>query len=356
MNHAGLTLAVAAALIADSALAAGGCANPPGGYQGFGRNTTGGAGMPVYRVSTLDDSGRGSLRDAVSQGSRCVVFDVAGTIWLSRDVVVKGKDVTVDGLSAPPPGITIMNGGLVVSGSRGARNVVARGIRFRGARADGITVIRAQDIVIDRVSVSGFADGAIDVTQGSRDVTIQWSILGDGVPAHNFTNLISYRASRVTSHHNLYINTTSRNPLCGFDRDATSPAEEIVCDVRNNLIWNFRQGTSVRQYTKANVVNNYYYSTRAYDIWHAIWNDGTASAYVSGNYSQNGWSINGGTRSTPFDADVPATTDAVTAAREVLARAGARGTRFGLDATDRDYIAQVSLAPVHAGIPGIAGQ
>ena len=58
----------------------GACANPSGGYEGFGRNTTGGAGKPVYRVTNLNDNGTGSLRDALSRGNRCVVFDVGGTI------------------------------------------------------------------------------------------------------------------------------------------------------------------------------------------------------------------------------------------------------------------------------------
>jgi hypothetical protein len=37
---------------------------------------------------------------------------------------------------------------------------------------------------------------------------------------------------------------------------------ELICDVRNNLVWNYGQwATTVRQYGTANVVKNYYYSS-----------------------------------------------------------------------------------------------
>jgi hypothetical protein len=124
--------------------------------------------------------------------------------------------------------------------------------------------------------------------------------------------------------------------------------------VRNNVIWDFMSGTEVQQAARANVVNNYYYSSRAYSPAHAIKVDlATSEAYVSGNYSQNGWDINRGNRAVAFDADVPATTDAVTAAREVLARAGARGARFGLDQTDQDYIGRITLTALHAEGAGL---
>ena len=318
------------------------CANPSGGYQGFGKNTTGGAGKPVYRVTNLNDSGAGSLRDALSQGNRCVVFDVGGTVTASGNLVVRGANVTIDGSTAPSPGITVKGGGLTISGNSGAGNVVVRGMRIRQAPSDGISVYKASNVVVDQVSVSGFADGAVDVTESSRNVTIQWSIIGAGTTGGN-ANLVGYGSTRVTSHHNLYIASNDRHPYCGVNDGATSYTADVVCDVRNNLIWDFRVGTSLQDYGKANVVNNYYYSTRAYSSSHGIFNDGTARAFVSGNYSQNGWHINGTTESQAFAADVPSTTDAVTAAKAVLSKAGARGARFGLDTTDQGYVGRISL-------------
>jgi hypothetical protein len=323
------------------------CANPAGGYEGFGRNTTGGAGQPIYRVTNLNDSGAGSLRDAVSAGRRCVVFDVAGTITLASQLNVRGGNITIDGFTAPSPGITVRGGGLSLQGGLGATNVVVRGIRVRNVPADGISIYQASNIVVDHVSVSGFMDGAIDVTEGSRDVTIQWSIIGNGGAAtHNFPNLIGYRTLRVTSHHNLYSNGDYRHPYCGTNNGTTTLPSEVVCDVRNNLMWDYGgHGTAVMDSGTANIVNNYYYTTKSsasntINIGYI----GVAGAYVSGNHSQNGWSINGvGNRSTPYPAVVPRTTDAITAAHEVIAKAGARCSKFGLDAADQTYVGQVRL-------------
>ena len=52
------------------------------GAEGYGRNAVGGRHGEVYHVTTLADSGKGSLRDAVSKPGRIVVFDVAGIIRL----------------------------------------------------------------------------------------------------------------------------------------------------------------------------------------------------------------------------------------------------------------------------------
>lgn len=52
------------------------------GAEGYGRRATGGRTGEVYQVTTLADSGKGSLRDAVSKPNRIIVFKVAGIIKL----------------------------------------------------------------------------------------------------------------------------------------------------------------------------------------------------------------------------------------------------------------------------------
>ena len=59
--------------------------------QGFGAGTPGGSGKPVFHVTNLNDSGAGSLRDAVSQGGRMVVFDLAGDIASPRTFPCAGR-------------------------------------------------------------------------------------------------------------------------------------------------------------------------------------------------------------------------------------------------------------------------
>ncbi|HET7733194.1 MAG TPA: hypothetical protein VFK73_05080, partial [Paludibacter sp.] len=60
------------------------------GAEGFGRFAKGAraAGTPsIYHVTTLSDSGTGSLRDAISQPNRIIVFDVAGVIKISSRLI-----------------------------------------------------------------------------------------------------------------------------------------------------------------------------------------------------------------------------------------------------------------------------
>ena len=66
------------------------------GYGRFARGARAGENPTVYHVTNLNDSGKGSLRDAVSQPNRIVVFDVAGVIRIKSPLVFS-KNLTIAG-------------------------------------------------------------------------------------------------------------------------------------------------------------------------------------------------------------------------------------------------------------------
>jgi hypothetical protein len=146
----------------------------------------------------------------------------------------------------------------------------------------------------------------------------------------------------------LFINANDRSPLCDWSPNlALKPArDEVVCDFRNNLVWGYGwTGTSVRRNGTANVVNNFYHSAGNTNPHSALYIVEAGIAYASGNYSPVGLNIDAqGNRATPFPAIVPTTTNALTAARQILAQAGARGPNFGLDSADLNYISQIVSA------------
>ncbi len=331
-------------------------------YQGFGTKTPGGSGKAIVRVANLNDSGPGSFRDAVSQGNRTVVFEVGGELVLTKSVEIRGAFITVDGFTAPAPGITLKNYGLSISGNRGAHDIIVRGIRVRDAgvgggkvQSDGMNVIKgAYNVVIDHVSIQGSEDGNLDIGTDSRDVTVSWSIFAE--PRTNQKNmLIKYNPSRISLHHNIFAHAQQRNPQVAID-NAGTPATDTTLDMRNNLVWDWRvgYGTLIWSGARANVVNNFYSSPRssAKDQKQALVvgaiqggaekSAAVARVYTSGNYSADKLErdINKvGNEKSPFPAPPVDTQDACTAARAVLAGAGVRP----LDVIDQKFLSAISL-------------
>src|SRR4029453_4169487 len=79
-------------------------------------------------------------------------------------------------------------------------NVVGLGARGRKAGGDGISAYGISDFVIDHCSVSGCGDGAVDITRGCKNGTMQWCILGPG-GEDNLLNLILLWARSVVLSH-----------------------------------------------------------------------------------------------------------------------------------------------------------
>jgi len=323
-------------------------------YQGFGAETPGGSGQPVYRVTNLSDSGPGSLRDAVSRRNRYIVFDVGGEINLSSRIHVKGSYITIDGFTAPGPGITLKGWGLYMWGKDGAHNIIVRGIRVRNSAGDGLHVSKGgHDIVIDRSSVAFAGDGNIDITEGAYNVTVSRTILAEPA-AGNKNMLIMYdNPRRITLHHNLFIKAESRSPQVQTDGFGT-PATETTVDMRNNVIWDWSggYGTRLRYGPRVNVINNFY-AANGGDARDALivcpgpeCDDSNpasaASVYANGNISADGINLDArGNQSAPFPAAQVDTQDALAAACVVVAEAGVRP----LDAVDQQHLSEISLPP-----------
>lgn len=306
-------------------------------YQGFGATTPGGFGGTVVHVTNLDDSGPGSLREALSAGNRTVVFDVGGEINLTSAIRVTGAFITIDGFTALVP-ITLRGAGLSLHGTKGAHDVIIRGIRIRDVSAtastDGITIaFDASNIVVDRVSICcSKADGNLDITFDSHDVTVSWSILaGSGK-----NMLIKYNPSRITLHHNILIENSTRNPQVRTNNIGT-PATDTTVDMRNNIIWDWKgYGTLIRKGPWVNVVNNYYSSSRG------ALRISRARAYVSGNVTANHRNLNRkGKEMSPFPAPFVDTQDACAAANLVLADAGVRP----FDTIDQQFLSKITIPP-----------
>ena len=120
----------------------------------------------MLRVTNLADSGPGSLRAAVeARGPRTIIFDVAGTIRLASDLVIREPRITIAGQSAPGGGIALADQTLVVH----ADDVVIRHIRARrGDRlpgeGDAIWIERGRRIILDHVSASWSIDETLSAS------------------------------------------------------------------------------------------------------------------------------------------------------------------------------------------------
>lgn len=291
MNGPGSALAtgVAVVLLAAGAAATSGATTPAlafPGAVGFGANATGGAGGTVYHVTNLNDSGTGSFRDAVSTAHRTVVFDVSGYVQLSS-AVSAASDLTIDGTTAPSPGIGIMAREVSFTGSS---NDIVRDIRFRQGDLDpdsgksSLNLGNAKDMIFDHVSVEFGQWDDVD-SVGSSDITFQDSIVADPIGqrfgAHTETG-------PYTWYHDLFANSHNRNPLAKAD---TQFVDNVVYDYQAG----YTAGNSSGHFTH-DVIGNYFITgpvtTSASNAYFQMANQ---SVFNSGNEldSNNDGTLNG---------------------------------------------------------------
>ena len=203
------------------------------GAQGFGRFATGGRMGSVYHVTNLNDSGTGSLRDAVSKPNRIVVFDVSGVIRINSRLVFS-KNLYVAGQTAPGEGITVYGDGTSFSA---ADNIIVRYMRFRmGAVGtkdkDAGGIANGQNMIFDHCSFSWGQDENFSINWDNKgtapqNITLMNSIVGQGLMTHSAGGLM--QADNITLYRDLLVDNSTRN----FKVKGTN---QYV----NNLVYNWK--------------------------------------------------------------------------------------------------------------------
>ncbi len=234
--------------------------------EGFGRNSRGGRAGAVVFVTNLDDSGPGSLRQAVRQrGPRTVIFRVSGIVQLKSPLTITEPFLTIAGETAPGDGICLRYEGISIEG---ASDVIIRYLRVRPgdevkAEQDALNIGRGStNILIDHVSTSWSNDEVLSVSgPGIDNVTVQWCLISESLNrshhhkgAHGYGSLIR-TDGRVTFHHNIYAHHSSRNPRPGTYGNEPG----LLLDFRNNVIydWGARAGYTAADPARVNYVGNY---------------------------------------------------------------------------------------------------
>ncbi len=189
------------------------------GAEGHGRYTEGGRGGAVRVVTNLNDSGAGSLREAVKGNDRkTIVFNVGGEINLESDLVI-GANTTIAGQTAPAPGITLRHYTVHPDNN----NIVIRFIRVRRGQekdvndgADAIWTRHRTGIILDHCSFSWSIDEVASFYD-NNNFTMQWCTVaeslcnaGHGKGAHGYGGI--WGGKLASFHHNLIAHVNNRGP------------------------------------------------------------------------------------------------------------------------------------------------
>ena len=281
------------------------------GAEGFGKYTRGGRGGIVLEVTSLDDSGPGTLRDALLSykgQKRTIVFRVSGTIELMSPIQVKYDScITIAGQTAPGDGICIKNYPLTLSDSK---HIIVRFIRFRlgdeqscvspDCDIDAMSVRKCHHIMLDHCSFSWSIDALLDLTVETGYTTVQYCLLSEALlnskhskGAHSMAagwDGNSHGDNGIfggsTFHHNLIASCNSRTPRLDSYAGENNTGKRDLMDVVNNVIYNWDSyGAYGGEHADANWQNNYYKYGPATGKKDQIFQpDQACKLYLSGNH------------------------------------------------------------------------
>ena len=238
------------------------------GAEGGGKYSFGGRGGKVLVVTSLADSGPGTLRWACEQGgARIVVFNVAGVIHIKSPISVRAPYISIEGQTAPGDGVCVAGESFWID----THDVVIRFMRFRrgetnvGRRDDALGGNPVGNIIIDHCSASwgldenmsiyrhmfNPQDGSKDEKHGTVNVTIQNCISAEALDTWNHAFGSTMGGENCMLARNLWADNTARNPSIGWNG---------IFNFVNNVIFNWgHRSVDGGDYTALyNIINNYY--------------------------------------------------------------------------------------------------
>jgi hypothetical protein len=239
------------------------------GAEGGGQYTFGGRGGKVITVTSLEDRGPGTLREACEEtvGPRIVVFNVAGLIRIKTPIIVEAPYLTIAGQTAPGDGVCLAGESFWVN----THDVVVRHMRFRRGetkverRDDSFGGNPVGNIMIDHCSCMWGLDENIsfyrhmfDPGAGLKEeklptvnVTIQNTISAQALDTYNHAFGSTLGGENCSFMRNLWANNGGRNPSIGWNG---------VFNFVNNVIYNwYNRSVDGGDYTALyNIINNYY--------------------------------------------------------------------------------------------------
>jgi hypothetical protein len=239
------------------------------GAEGGGKYSFGGRGGKVIVVTSLEDRGPGTLREACQEtvGPRIVVFNVSGIIRLKTPIIVEAPYLTLAGQTAPGDGICVAGESFWVN----THDVVVRHMRFRRGetkverRDDSFGGNPVGNIMIDHCSCMWGLDENIsfyrhmfDPKDGSKElklptvnVTIQNTISAQALDTYNHAFGSTLGGENCSFMRNLWADNAGRNPSIGWNG---------VFNFVNNVVYNWvHRSVDGGDYTALyNIINNYY--------------------------------------------------------------------------------------------------
>ncbi len=234
-----------------------------------GRAAAQAASFTVMRVTSLADSGAGTLRECVSKGfPRVCVFEVSGRIKLSSDLVITQPDLIIAGQTAPSPGILVSNAGIRVKSHHVRIEHIAvragddkSGPDPRSRDSMSIQGSSAYEVKLKNLSISWGVDENFSTYQGIKNVTVENSIISEGLMYslhpkghHSMGALVGETARSVIFRNNLFAVNNDRNIRWKFDTTGAM-INNVIYGWGGTSSWNTTNLSDTDGANKANVLD-----------------------------------------------------------------------------------------------------